>query len=410
MGSGAWPGANASNPLGSQLIVSRERRVGFGKRGAGAAERQAGGRAEDKGRAAGLLPPLSGRLAWLSDSSCKTEAGRQPPPLFLPAALKLHFNLSLFFFLHTRSARLPPPPPVMVGPGAMGLVGSAPLAPSFPALELGLSVLYTLLYAGLFLFTYLQLWLLFYYREKRLSYRTVCLFLCLLWAALRTVLFSFYLQTSTRAVELRLQPFPHWLLFCFPVCLLFATNCLLNLYFAEVSQWSPQLGRRRLFFFFFPPPELFAKGLPAVNKRGAHGEAASRARLPSSSVLLFFFPLRRLSHVYHILVHLQKKKKKSLSVVYLPSSSSSAYLLPLNEQTSFGEPPVERVTRRAKPRFNAKKALPGWWGWHTVSWTGSLAVEQMLPLKCTQIFFFFLNPSWLWKDAAQLMRRLLWKA
>lgn len=122
----------------------------------------------------------------------------------------------------------------MVGPGAMGLGGSDPLGP-FPALELGLSVLYTLLYAGLFLFTYLQLWLLFYYREKRLSYRTVCLFLCLLWAALRTVLFSFYLQTSTQAVELRLQPFPHWLLFCFPVCLLFATNCLLNLYFAEVS-------------------------------------------------------------------------------------------------------------------------------------------------------------------------------
>ncbi|KAG8126677.1 hypothetical protein E2320_021778 [Naja naja] len=122
----------------------------------------------------------------------------------------------------------------MVGPGAMGLAGSDPLAPPFPALELGLSVLYTLLYAGLFLFTYLQLWLLFYYREKRLSYRTMCLFLCLLWAALRTVLFSFYLQTSTRAVELRLQPFPHWLLFCFPVCLLFATNCLLNLYFAEV--------------------------------------------------------------------------------------------------------------------------------------------------------------------------------
>ncbi|KAJ6654037.1 hypothetical protein lerEdw1_007546 [Lerista edwardsae] len=103
----------------------------------------------------------------------------------------------------------------------------------FPV-ELGLTLLHTALYAGLFFFAYLQLWLLLYYREKRLSYRTVCLFLCLLWAALRTVLFSFCLQDSLQATRLRLQPFPHWLLFCFPVCLLFATGCLLSLYFAEV--------------------------------------------------------------------------------------------------------------------------------------------------------------------------------
>lgn len=103
------------------------------------------------------------------------------------------------------------------------------------AVELGLTVLHTALYAALFLFAYLQLWLLLYYRERRLSYHTLCLFLCLLWAALRTTLFSFYLQNSLQALRLQ-QPFAHWLLYCLPGCLLFASLCLLNLYFAEVSR------------------------------------------------------------------------------------------------------------------------------------------------------------------------------
>ncbi|KAM9015907.1 integral membrane protein GPR137C isoform 2-T2 [Ara ararauna] len=101
------------------------------------------------------------------------------------------------------------------------------------AVELGLTVLHTALYAALFLFAYLQLWLLLYYRQRRLSYHTLCLFLCLLWAALRTTLFSFYLQNSLEALRLQ-QPFAHWLLYCLPGCLLFSSLCLLNLYFAEV--------------------------------------------------------------------------------------------------------------------------------------------------------------------------------
>ncbi|XP_053132729.1 integral membrane protein GPR137C [Hemicordylus capensis] len=121
---------------------------------------------------------------------------------------------------------------------AAGTTRSSSSSSSIPfAVELALTLLHTGLYAGLFFFAYLQLWLLFYCREKRLSYRTVCLFLCLLWAALRTVLFSSYLQRSLQGAPpqlRRLQPFPHWLLFCSPVCLLFATVCLLNLYFAEV--------------------------------------------------------------------------------------------------------------------------------------------------------------------------------
>ncbi|XP_061225150.1 integral membrane protein GPR137C isoform X3 [Neopsephotus bourkii] len=124
----------------------------------------------------------------------------------------------------------------MSATAAAALAGGAALAEGAAvpyAVELGLTVLHTALYAALFLFAYLQLWLLLYYRERRLSYHTLCLFLCLLWAALRTTLFSFYLQNSLQALRLQ-QPFAHWLLYCLPGCLLFSSLCLLNLYFAEV--------------------------------------------------------------------------------------------------------------------------------------------------------------------------------
>ncbi|XP_016081945.2 integral membrane protein GPR137C [Ornithorhynchus anatinus] len=124
------------------------------------------------------------------------------------------------------SGRAAPPPG-----GAVGAVGSV---------QLVLSVLHTALYASLFAFAYLQLWRLLLYRERRLSYRSLGLFLCVGWAALRTTLFSaaFALGGSPALPLLRppshLRPAPHWLLYCFPVCLLFATLCLLNLHLAEV--------------------------------------------------------------------------------------------------------------------------------------------------------------------------------
>ncbi|XP_066480491.1 integral membrane protein GPR137C [Tiliqua scincoides] len=115
----------------------------------------------------------------------------------------------------------------MVLPAAAGGV-------PWPA-ALGLSLLHTALCGGLFLFAYLQLWLLLHYRERRLGYRPVGLFLCLLWAALRTVLFCCCLQGALRGGRLLpLPPLPRWLLFCLPTCLLFAAACLLGLYFAEV--------------------------------------------------------------------------------------------------------------------------------------------------------------------------------
>ncbi|XP_012678162.2 integral membrane protein GPR137C [Clupea harengus] len=118
-----------------------------------------------------------------------------------------------------------------------------------PSVELGLTVVYTVLYSLLFVFVYLQLWLILHYGHKRFSYQSVFLFLCLLWAALRTTLFSFYFKNVVQANQL--QPLPFWLLYCFPVCLQFFTLCLLNLYFAQVmfkakAKYSPELNKYKV--------------------------------------------------------------------------------------------------------------------------------------------------------------------
>uniref|UniRef100_A0A671QS50 Integral membrane protein GPR137B-like n=1 Tax=Sinocyclocheilus anshuiensis TaxID=1608454 RepID=A0A671QS50_9TELE len=102
-------------------------------------------------------------------------------------------------------------------------------------------------YSLLFVFVYLQLWLILHYGHKRFSYQSVFLFLCSLWSALRTTLFSFYFKNIVQANQL--QPLPFWLLYCFPVCLQFFTLCLLNLYFAQVifkakAKYSPEVPLR----------------------------------------------------------------------------------------------------------------------------------------------------------------------
>ncbi|TKC41435.1 hypothetical protein EI555_014518, partial [Monodon monoceros] len=106
-----------------------------------------------------------------------------------------------------------------------------------PYVKLGLTIVYTVFYSLLFLFIYVQLWLVLRYRHKRLSYQSVFLFLCLFWASLRTVLFSFYFKDFVAANAL--SPFVFWLLYCFPVCLQFFTLTLMNLYFTQLSitQW-----------------------------------------------------------------------------------------------------------------------------------------------------------------------------
>ncbi|XP_076878006.1 integral membrane protein GPR137 isoform X2 [Brachyhypopomus gauderio] len=119
---------------------------------------------------------------------------------------------------HNPNSSLPPPFPIRP---AMA-----------PSVQLGVTILYTCLYGGLFLIVYVQLWLLLLYRHKRWSYQSVFLFLCLFWAALRTTLFSFYFADAIAANHL---PTPiYWLLYCCPVCLQFFTLSLINLYFTQV--------------------------------------------------------------------------------------------------------------------------------------------------------------------------------
>nr|XP_046257055.1 G protein-coupled receptor 137Ba isoform X2 [Scatophagus argus] len=124
------------------------------------------------------------------------------------------------------------------------------LSPAVPPyVTLGLTVAYSVFYSLLFIFVYVQLWLVLRYRHKRFSYQTAFLSLCLLWSALRTVLFSFYFKNFVTANTL--GPFPFWLLYCFPVCLQFFTLSLMNLYFAQVifkakSKYAPELLRYRL--------------------------------------------------------------------------------------------------------------------------------------------------------------------
>ncbi|XP_037318478.2 integral membrane protein GPR137 isoform X1 [Pungitius pungitius] len=113
-----------------------------------------------------------------------------------------------------------PPVPVPLGPAVT------------PSVKLSFTILYTTLYAALFLVVYGQLWLLYLYRHKRWSYQSVFLFLCLLWAAIRTTLFSFYFCNTLQANHLPAAAY--WMLYCFPVCLQFFTLTLINLYFTQV--------------------------------------------------------------------------------------------------------------------------------------------------------------------------------
>ncbi|XP_073682143.1 G protein-coupled receptor 137Ba-like isoform X1 [Garra rufa] len=129
--------------------------------------------------------------------------------------------------------------------GANASLSPPTLSPAIPPyVKLGLTAAYTVFYSLLFAFIYAQLWLVLRYRHKRFSYQTAFLFLCLLWAALRALLFSFYFRDCVTANAL--GPFAFWLLYCFPVCLQFFTLSLMNLYCAQVffkakSKYSPHL-------------------------------------------------------------------------------------------------------------------------------------------------------------------------
>nr|XP_020447660.1 integral membrane protein GPR137C isoform X2 [Monopterus albus] len=136
-----------------------------------------------------------------------------------------------------------------VNPHLFSSLKESPGAVISPTLELCLTTIYTVLYSFLFIYVYLQLWLILHYGHKRFSYQSVFLFLCLLWAALRTTLFSFYFKNVVQASQL--QPLAYWLLYCCPVCLQFFTLCLLNLYFTQVmfkakAKYSPEFSKYKV--------------------------------------------------------------------------------------------------------------------------------------------------------------------
>lgn len=108
-------------------------------------------------------------------------------------------------------------------------------ATDLPAgVHLGLTVFLTIVYAALFITIYIQLFRLLYYQHKRLSYQSVFLFVCLVWAALRIDLFAFYYKNVRLATTLPRGWY--FTLYALPVCLQYVTLTLLVLYFCRVSE------------------------------------------------------------------------------------------------------------------------------------------------------------------------------
>ena len=126
-------------------------------------------------------------------------------------------------------------------------MGNPTLGPSVPVkVHMGLTITFTALYSLLFILIVWQLLLILYYKHRRLSYQTLFLFTCLIWAALRTTLFSFYFKNC--GLSNTLPAFGHWLLFAFPVYLQYKMLSILLFYFVLVSHshlflWTPVLNK-----------------------------------------------------------------------------------------------------------------------------------------------------------------------
>ncbi|XP_059162216.1 G protein-coupled receptor 137Ba-like isoform X2 [Physella acuta] len=132
--------------------------------------------------------------------------------------------------------------------------GSLPtLQPALPStVQLSLTIVYIVMFSLIFILVYVQLWMIWYYRHKRLSHQTLFLFMGLLWAGLRTSLFSFYFYNCEEANNLEIALY--WLLYSFPVCLQFSMLCLLLHFFAQVvfkakAKYEPKQYQRPLRLF-----------------------------------------------------------------------------------------------------------------------------------------------------------------
>lgn len=129
-----------------------------------------------------------------------------------------------------------------------------------PTVHLGLTITFTTLYGLLFLLIIWQLLLILYYKHRRLSYQTLFLFTCLIWAGLRTTLFSFYFKNCI--LSNHLSPFAHWFLFAFPVYLQYKMLSILLFYFGLVvaKMLVPtqlKLFRRKMFIIIFISNVIF---------------------------------------------------------------------------------------------------------------------------------------------------------
>uniref|UniRef100_A0A3Q0SL13 G protein-coupled receptor 137c n=1 Tax=Amphilophus citrinellus TaxID=61819 RepID=A0A3Q0SL13_AMPCI len=242
-----------------------------------------------------------------------------------------------------------------------------------PTLELSLTTVYTVLYCLLFVFVYLQLWLILHYGHKRFSYQSVFLFLCLLWAALRTTLFSFYFKNVVQANQL--QPLAYWLLYCCPVCLQFFTLCLLNLYFTQVmfkakAKYSPELTKYkvplRLFFLCLSIFFLVVNLTCALLVQGALERSESPRHAVLARVLIndSLFVLCAIS----LAVCVFKIAKMSSANVYLESKGTSVC-----QATAIGAMVILLYTSRACYNLVVvalspqDRLSPFNYGWYSVS-------------------------------------------
>ncbi|BFZ11696.1 hypothetical protein BsWGS_14735 [Bradybaena similaris] len=97
-----------------------------------------------------------------------------------------------------------------------------------------------------------MLWMIWYYRHKRLSHQTLFLFMCLIWASLRTTLFSFYIRDFAAINNSSIALF--WLLNSLPVCVQFCMLCLLLHFILQVvlkarANYEPRQCMYPLHFF-----------------------------------------------------------------------------------------------------------------------------------------------------------------
>ncbi|XP_065660890.1 G protein-coupled receptor 137Ba isoform X2 [Hydra vulgaris] len=117
--------------------------------------------------------------------------------------------------------------------------------------HLSLTIFFTVLYGLVFFLIITQLLQILYYKHRRLSYQTFFLFTCLIWAGLRTTLFSFYFEDFIQSNTL--SPLFEWLLFALPIYLQYNMLSILVFYFllVVVKVMSPSklvLLRKRIVF------------------------------------------------------------------------------------------------------------------------------------------------------------------